>query len=66
MLLFTICQKQQFVIVRVFNPQTPCADHIRGYSAKELALAHVSDDWTPAKITFTPPKMTGDRFRETE
>ena len=49
-----------------FNSQTPCADDIRGYSAKELVLAHDSHYWTPPEITFTPPEMTGGRFRKKE
>ena len=60
-------RKQKHVLVfSVFNLRTPCADHIRGYSAKELVSAHVSDYWTPPNITFTPPKMTGDRLGKNE
>ena len=50
----------------VFNPQTPCAEHIRGYNARELILAHVLDYWASISDAFTPPEMTGDRFRKTE
>ena len=52
------------VFLCVFNPQVPCGDFIRGYSAKELLLAYASDYWTPPTITFTPLNMTGDRFEK--
>ena len=50
----------------VFNSQTRCGDHIRGYSAKGLILAQLSDYWTVVFDGTTPPEMAGDRFRITE
>ena len=55
-----------FFVSCVFDTQTLCRDHIRGYSAKDLPLAHVSDHWTCILDQVTAPEMIGERSRKAE
>ena len=61
-----ICLKLQRYVFLIVNIKTPYQEYIRGYNAKDLSLAQLSDYWNIVFDHNTPPEMTGDRFRITE